>query len=309
MQMLPVFFFQTAVVLVDDDLLFSKTLASKLSDLYKVNVFNQTQQCLNFLRDQSQQMKTNDFLKGFVEHELYGSVDHVPIDFDLRQLAALSENQEKDAEVGIILADYLMENMNGIELCQKLNGWPVKRILLTGEADLHQAVHAFNDNAIDCYIRKDESNLIETIKTHIDVLMRKYFIDKTKGLLQYLEADHQLPLSDSIFINFFTGWCQENSIIEYYLIDKNGSFFGRDLNKNQYYLIVHTDTTLNEFIELYPEEDFGDKIQAVHEKKVIPFFGAGVNPLNVEPSDFLRCFYEPVVLDGREKYYIASVKN
>lgn len=44
-------------------------------------------------------------------------------------------------------------------------------------------------------------------------------------------------------------------------------------------------------------------------RESIPFFGPGVNPLNMEQHDFLRGFYKPIILEGRERYYVASIDN
>jgi len=68
-----------------------------------------------------------------------------------------------------------MPNMTGLDLCYKLQDFPFKKILLTGEMQHEEAVKAFNAGLIDRFIRKYDPDLFSVLKTHIKILERQYF--------------------------------------------------------------------------------------------------------------------------------------
>ena len=56
-----------------------------------------------------------------------------------------------------------MPPMKGIDLCRELAGYPVKKIMLTGEANEKFAVGAFNEGTIDGFLSKKEENFSELL--------------------------------------------------------------------------------------------------------------------------------------------------
>ncbi len=64
---------------------------------------------------------------------------------------------------GVFVIDNGMPGMDGIQLIEKLNSSPARRVLLTGEADADFAVNAFNAGLIDKFIPKSSPNLYQDI--------------------------------------------------------------------------------------------------------------------------------------------------
>ena len=48
----------------------------------------------------------------------------------------------------VVVVDYSMPNMNGLEVCKALEDLPLKFIMLTGKAEPETAIEAFNDGLI-----------------------------------------------------------------------------------------------------------------------------------------------------------------
>lgn len=75
------------------------------------------------------------------------------------------------------------------------------------------------------------------------------------------------------------------------------------------YFLIHTKSTLHDFEELYGEAR--DKIPALfhqlQRKEKIPFFGIGLSPFDEEISNWDKHFYTTNVLEGRERYYVATI--
>jgi YesN/AraC family two-component response regulator len=225
-------------------------------------------------------------------------------------LKELYTNNERNSEVTVLVTDYNMPNINGIDLCRELRAFPMKKILLTGAADHKQAVAAFNEGLIDCFIEKDSQTLIQDILSHITRLKQQYFIDRSRQLLNHLETDYPLPLSDPVFIDFFQEWCKKNEIQEYYLIDKYGNFLLVDNKGKKSYFIVHTDRTLSNFIESHQDDnEVTAFIREVELRKIIPFFGEGIESWELQPDKWSECFYTSQVLEGQQKYYWTAVKG
>lgn len=64
---------------------------------------------------------------------------------------------------GVLMVDYSMPGMSGVELVRRLEGFPARRILLTGEADAEVAVRAFNQGLIQKFIPKSTPDLYREI--------------------------------------------------------------------------------------------------------------------------------------------------
>lgn len=75
---------------------------------------------------------------------------------------------------GVLIVDYNMPGMNGLELLKRISACPARRVLLTGVADAEIAVRAFNSGLIQKFIPKNTPNLYGEIQrsseeTHLSV--------------------------------------------------------------------------------------------------------------------------------------------
>ena len=168
----------------------------------------------------------------------------------------------------------------------------------------------FNNKLIDGFITKSDINLLRNLTDSIKLLEQQYFIELTKTIKNNLEISHSLPLSDPIFIDFFNEWIVANNIIEYYLIDKNGSFLTINSQNEQSYFIVHTDYSLNNLVNIYQEdEQLFQVINSFESRQKIPFFGQNISADDIAPRLWDNYLYKPNLLEGREKYYWCSIKR
>jgi CheY-like chemotaxis protein len=69
----------------------------------------------------------------------------------------------------ILLVDFAMPAMNGLELLSHIAEWQGSRVLLTGHATEHLAVDAFNSGGIDQYIPKQTANMAG----HVGAVVKK----------------------------------------------------------------------------------------------------------------------------------------
>ena len=309
MKTFSIFNYPSTIVWVDDDALFLKAISRSLSKKYILKTFSNPTESLNFFKNYTPLLSSMQFLRGCVENEDYETAEHMPVDLNSAALSGIRRHPERNNEISVIVVDYNMPGMNGLDLCREIKNLPMKKILLTGEAEYAQAVSAFNEGIIDKFIKKDNPALFTEMHTYIDTLMQQYFKDSTQALAAYMETDQCRPISDPIFISFFQNWCKENNIREYYLMDKQGNFCVVDEENEVSYFIVHTDETLSAFVNVYNDnEKTANLIDSVSKREKIPFFGVGNDAWQVEIEDWHSHFYIPNKLEGREKYFWRVIK-
>jgi len=73
---------------------------------------------------------------------------------------------------GVLIVDYTMPGMTGIDLVRELDDCPSRRVLLTGVADAEVAVRAFNQGLIQKFIPKSTPNLNREITNCADEMHR-----------------------------------------------------------------------------------------------------------------------------------------
>lgn len=307
---MPVFYNKSTIVSVDDDALVLKAVSQLFDASYQVKTFNNPYDCLGYFNEYTSPLSKVELMRGCREHEYYETSNHSPVDFDVTKLHAISGINDCTDEVSVLIVDYNMPQMNGIELCRRLGSLPMKKILLTGEGDLNEAINAFNNNTIDRYLRKDSPSLGSDLQLYVNDLSRNHYYEYSKPLISHLEADVHLPVSDPVFVEFFHNWCVSNSVREYALIDKNGSFMVVNHKGERSCFVVHTDRTLNNFIALNDDnDDVGLFLSSVSKREKIPYFGVGRESWEFDGEDWDKFFFTPTRLEGKENYYWVVVND
>lgn len=307
---LAIFSYPSTIVWVDDDSLFLRAITRSVCNGNEARKFNDAFACLAFFENYQPVLSSSMFLRGCLESEDYDSSEHMPVDLNAEAFATLRHHEKRMDDVSVMVVDYNMPNIKGLELCRRLKDVPIKKILLTGEVNHAEAVSAFNEGLIDRFIRKDDPDLVEKLKTYIASLSQQYFVHHTKWLLSHLETGSALPISDPLFATFFKNWCDENHIQEYYMVDKQGNFMVVNDKQERFYFAIHTDRTLSTFIDLHKdEESVVDFIQLVEDRKLIPFFGPGRESWQEDESLWPSKFYVPGMVEGKEKYYWAIIEE
>lgn len=115
----------------------------------------------------------------------------------------------------IAVVDYAMPAANGLEVLKASPPWPPYRVLLTGKADEHTAVAAFNDGLIDRYVTKQNPDLVQQL---ISVLRQHYNapMDFHEGIWRnVLRRSQQQALQDRVVQQALTEWLKKYDCVEY----------------------------------------------------------------------------------------------
>lgn len=117
--------------------------------------------------------------------------------------------------VSVVVVDFEMPNMRGLEFCRRIRHLPVKRILLTGTMDKSAAVEAFNEGLIHRYLRKDAVDSMSELHRYIGQLQREYLQEMTERPEFGLVPKAPVWLQDTALMAAVSRLIQEQGFVEY----------------------------------------------------------------------------------------------
>lgn len=303
---LPLFFYPTRTILVDDDSLLLSVLSNALKKHLAIETFTSPKNCLSFFERYESPLLAKKFIKSLVDDEEYHAGQHSPMDVHPCSLTQLTNDPHRFDEIGVLVLDYSMPEMTGLQLAEALNNPTIHKLLLTGNPSSDEIIQAFNNKLINKYLNKSIEDLGPAVLQYIRGLQKDFFRAQTAALLHCLETDKKLPLSDPDFVTFFNDYCEKHEVTEYYMADKNGSFLCINKEGNQTMLVVHTDASLESWLTLNQEElnaesqAYFDQVKA---RQKIPYFGINKEAWEIEKSAWEDHFLSCEQLEGRERYF------
>lgn len=229
------------------------------------------------------------------------------VSIDFKKIYQELQNPERRNQISVLLVDYAMPGMNGVEFFQLLKHLPMKKVMVTGEADYSIAVDAFNEGVIDRFIVKDDPDFFEKINSTIVEMQKKYFQEMSAPVLAHLNASTNSSLFDPAFHDFFDNFIVEKNIEEYYLVDSAGSFLMRDAVGKTIWLVVKDDKELDDYYDIASEFDETKVFaQQLKQRHVIPFF-LTEKDWQVPVNAWGPYLYPAQRLQGNNKTYYYSV--
>ena len=211
------FYHPTRVVFVDDDPAFLNLLPLRLGD------------AVPFLRFDSPRDLLAEFASGRLQTRLdldwwdvypgASGLDAAPmVALDPAMIALRVFNRARFGLVTVLVADYQMPGMTGLELFRALGDLPCRRILLTGQADESLAVQAFNEGLIDLYLPKLHPRLDLELNRAIQRFQFDYLEEATEIVTRILRAADPVVWGDPAFARLFHRVCEEREVVEYYAV-------------------------------------------------------------------------------------------
>lgn len=295
---LPVFWFPTKTLLIDDDGVYLENIAFALSDTLNVRSFHSVDDALNELStakfiDANQTIEMTDLAHFDRSYLVWEEENIVKTLFDPHRFNRITT----------IICDYSMPEMNGLEFFQKISMLPVKKILLTGKADTDIAIEAFNAGIIDFYIKKGTKTINE-ILSQIPIFQRKAFIDASQLVYNTIKNDLFL---DASVINKVDFLLESHDIREFYLL--NSSTFLLVKNNGQLMaLLLLTEQDIEEGIHDFEDYDAFDPkvLQAITARQHFPFFMTD-KERHLSPTAWRTCLYPLTSFSGNQTYYYSVI--
>lgn len=200
--------------------------------------------------------------------------DNHSVHFNIRRLHEEIYNKERFNDVSVLIIDYYMDNMDGIEVCELLKDHPAKKILLTGGADKEKiAIEAFNNGIIHRFINKSDPHFSSKLRQAINVLKDAYFRELSLRLFPHIPASSINILQNSAYINFINNQLAQFNSTEFYLLDSTGSMLFLNTEGTPVWLIVKSSTEINQYKIIATDQDANEElVQALATRKLMPFF-------------------------------------
>jgi CheY-like chemotaxis protein len=254
------------------------------------------------------------FINRCIQHPEERHRDHRNIDVDIRAIHKELYNPMRFNEISVIVVDYAMPGLNGLEFCERLKSRQFKMILLTGEADEKLANDAFNRGIIHRFIRKDTLNFVEVLKSAINELQLMYFQDLSEIIINSLTKNPDYPyccLDDQVFINFFEMLCNKNQFTEYYLMDATGSYLFLDFEGKPTWLAVKDENWMESdaFTAEMSDTEISPEILEPLRKREKLLYLHSDDDFDKQPQDWLPYLHPAQKLIGRSIYYYAYIND
>lgn len=240
------------------------------------------------------------------------SQDHPPSrSASVSKLFAQVERKLNDhgrfAEPSVLVVDYSMPSMNGLDLCSQITNPNVKKVLLTGVADEKVAIDALNTELIDFYVSKSESSLSHRLRNIISHLETRYFQDLF-GWSRDAEVRNVLPhLYDPAFADFFEDTLENLEIVEYYPLSSPNGFCLINTYGVTHHLIIYAADELTALLDKADLSALPDKVRkSVERRQLIPYYPTpGVVALPTSGNQL----FSPTVIKGQQTWYCALAED
>ena len=314
--MVPCCFHPTRVVVIDDSTEFLESMDRTLSKNHaSYQYMSDPQKALYYLNEVYQ---PNPFPNRYIEAMEEEEWEHRCLDINIFDTYHEVYRPERFNEISVLIVDHAMPGMSGLELCRKIKDPNIQKILLTGVADEHLAIHAFNEGIINHYIRKQDMDMVDQLNQAVEKAQWRYFNKLSEITFKAITAiDHRNhAVVDPNFQNFFTKIMQQSLVAPYrfkeaYLCEAMGSYVLLTETGEVYGLVVNNDGQIEAWTD--SEEALKADPQLLEElanRTKMMWYHNRSGTLEPPGKEWVNHAYVPEILKGaKEDYYYIFAPN
>lgn len=303
---LSVFHHPILSVLVDDSRSFLDSLAFQMDRSRAVVAFTDPHEALQWIRD-IYTTRFTGFLPVRVTHDdLTFLTERRTVQLDIDRIYRQVHDINRFVQPGVVVVDYSMPQMNGLEFCQALKDLPCKTILLTGTADEGIAVQGFNHGLIDRYVKKHDSNMVERLDQEIDALQQQYFATLSHTLRDLLTRHSFSFLSDPALSERVRQLAARYGFVEYYLYPNPAGILLVTAQGHATLMVIETRASLASHVESAEAYDAPAALtEGLREARIVPFFWPGNGMYTPACIDWEQYCLPAQRCQGREEFFYA----
>lgn len=259
---IPCVYYPTALLMLDDNMLFLENIRMLINDYEDIVLFDSPLTALDFVTSSNAPTSCLNVLESIDQDEI--DFDNV-ISVDYSKLASFYNHEN---QISVLVVDYSMPEINGVEFFERIKSSKSKKIMLTGDADATLALEVFNNGLIDKFLTKNASNINVVLTNLISSLQKDFFLDSNINLFVSSLND----IKDNIeYIAIFNLWVSSNNIVKFHQIDDNGSMVGTDSSNISFTFYVLSETKLYDYINIAKENDGADiMLNQLNRREKIP---------------------------------------
>jgi CheY-like chemotaxis protein len=303
----PPFFFPSMVAFVDDSRDFLDNLSLQLAPNLAFRLYDSPVDALIALNGTSSRAAfPADFLSVSQQGDDLPLSHHV-LDLNLDRIAREVHNPARFEQISVVVVDYDMPEIDGLELCQNIKNPAVKKILLTGKADEKTAVRAFNQRRIDRFLLKQDPDIIPMLNQAIAELQQDYCKALGRTVIDALSLGSHPFLRDEKFAEVFRQICARLDATEFYLTSTPAGFLLLDATGMASQLIVKTGQDLRDHFDIAQDQEApAELLGLLRRREVVPCFPGPDGEYTPECEDWRACLHPASRIEGNDQdYYYA----
>ncbi len=300
----------TTAVFIDDSDTFLENMTFQLDPNIPYKTYQQPTEALQYLIERK---SLDTSLSKFIHKD---DTDDLPesgtcsINYQVSNLYEAIYNPKRFEDVSVAVIDYAMPKINGIELCQALKDIPIKKILLTGEADHDVAINAFNTGIIDKFIHKDQKAAGKIVNDSIFELQKSYFQERSILITSALNANQSSCFQDPLYHSLFNTVFNKANACDSYLLESSGSFLFIGADGIPTWLLVKSREDLQEYLTQAKEYEASQQvIKSLEEGSSIPYFKNFADYGDAMDGNWEKYLHTASNWQGSNKYFYALVKE
>ena len=299
---LPIYSHPTLTVLVDDSSPLLQSYASQdRTHAATHKRFHQADQALEWLM----RSPRHDGAPLRVNHDLPGC----SVTVDVEGIFRISRQRQRFEIPTVLVVDFYMPDMNGLDFCRALQRLPCKKILLAGAAEERIAIDAMNDGLIDRYVRKQDEDALPQLERQIGQMRQAWFLDQARVERELLALHDYSFLRCPSLAAVVRQLYQQHGFVEHYIFPRPNGILLIDGAGEAQLMVVETERGMQAQYEI--ARDSGAPrplLQALEERRALPFFQHlgrdGMYDKSINGGWHAQC-RAPQICDGEETYYWA----
>lgn len=299
-------YYPTTTIAIDDDNDFLGVLTQNLG-IADCIPYLSPKNAIDTLISQNPFQRIHDrVIKGSRSADTHSLPEDQSITYNIRGLHEEIYSSDRFNDVSVIVVDYYMDELNGIEVCEALAKHPAKKILLTGGADKENlAIDAFNKGVIHRFISKADAEFPNKLRQAVFACKEAYFRDLTASLISHLPSASTKLYQYPPFVNFTRNLQDQLNAIEHYVVDGNGSSLMLDRNGHPSWLVIRSESDMRELEDIARDSDADGKlILDIADRIQMPFFFSNED-FQQPASDWDKLFYPSQKLPGVPDYFYS----
>ncbi len=309
------FLYPTTTIIIDDDQNLLDSLNYNLGDHTLCKSFNNVDQATRHIDSVShEKLDIGNFISAHSNGHDFDVNDQGDLFIKIQSTYWFNilQSPERFDEISVAIIDYSMPTKDGIELCRELKNHPMKKIMLTGQADQAIAIDAFNEKIIDNFILKQ--NAADNIDILRDVIKKhtsEYIKEKTQSFKLAFSLQETRFLTHPVFQLLFEEFRLQNEIVEYYVNMQPPGVLMFNADGRPSLLIIYEAERMRAHFEI--AEEYGappELLSALANNQVLPLFPTDTGYYHpAHARDWQQHIYPAQKIDDEKPLFFSKLQN
>jgi len=297
-------------VFVDDDKTFLKNFSLQFDDDLAYYLYSDPKKAIQHLNS-NQRLSLDKRCFSTIKELMNNNRDERLLRLDINLFEQEVSDNTRFSDVSVVVVDYAMKEMDGLEFCKQITNPRVKKVLFTGVADEQIAVEAFNEGIIHRFLRKSEPDILEKLNRTIAELQRRYFAEISQMVQSSLELSEPVLFQDKAFGEYFHSLLEDRGIKEYYFVEDPAGFLLVSADGEISRLLLCTDEDIENQVNYCEMHDIHPKfVQQLKDRTHNAYFWQPIEDIADGDEADLEEFFPPSYkVEGSKTYYVSVVDN